>query len=555
MSVRRAAVAMLALAGLAVALVGLVAREATADPSVSAPRFSVRGWVGVTQTGAPVLACPDPACTAPALVDVDSDPTTADSSRATLTVPAGATVAWTGLDWSGDLGVNGECAGAATSPSSPGTQPATSTPPASPSPSPGASGSSSPSSSPTPASASPHHVDIGLERPAKGRSVAPTMVSTQTLSASRAGQVEVSVGDQPYLTITATSTTSLVGPAGTAGYHAYADITSLIRPFGGRSTATTLSLTVGGVEAASGPGCVGGWVVTLVYSFPNGPDGTFAPRLSTLSVYSASLSTAGGTNPVDLTRPPAPSGSSASSVSAPAGGLLATALLASRPGLVVSLNGVAAGVGAGSAPTLGFSTGTVLLGDLGPRLTLGASGPSGFVAAVVALATDLAAPDALSMSASFNPPAAAVGSVVALTLSVTNSADLPDPNVSVSVALPMGLSLAQPDPSFDPASGVWMVGTLAGHATATLTLEVRVGLPGQYATAARVALPQAGAGVVADLVAESVSSDAPVGTLGQAAGGRGAGPAPIAPGILIGVGLFALGLVLLLLVALRRRVV
>jgi hypothetical protein len=100
-----------------------------------------------------------------------------------------------------------------------------------------------------------------------------------------------------------------------------------------------------------------------------------------------------------------------------------------------------------------------------------------------------------------------------------------------------------------------MVGTLAGHATATLTLEVRVGLPGQYATAARVALPQAGAGVVADLVAESVSSDAPVGTLGQATGGRGAGLAPIAPGILIGVGLFALGLVLLLLVALRRRVV
>jgi large repetitive protein len=107
-SLRGAAIALVA------AIVLISVAPAHADRAF-APRFSANQPGDITIVANSVLTCPDPpsaACTTArnggagndndfsmTNIDVDSDPSTPNSSRATLAMPAGAKVLWAGLYW------------------------------------------------------------------------------------------------------------------------------------------------------------------------------------------------------------------------------------------------------------------------------------------------------------------------------------------------------------------------------------------------------------------------------------------------------------------------
>src|SRR5688500_3372534 len=68
-------------------------------------RYAASGPLDAQRAGAAVLGCEasDGRCDTKRWVDVDGDPSTFNSSRATVTVPAGATVDQAALYWGGDL--------------------------------------------------------------------------------------------------------------------------------------------------------------------------------------------------------------------------------------------------------------------------------------------------------------------------------------------------------------------------------------------------------------------------------------------------------------------
>ena len=81
------------------------------------PRYSINAPGDIVLIGNTVVTCaPSAACTAAqngtgvnndfnaVHVDVDGDPTTFNSSTATLAIPATASVRWAGLYWSGEKG-------------------------------------------------------------------------------------------------------------------------------------------------------------------------------------------------------------------------------------------------------------------------------------------------------------------------------------------------------------------------------------------------------------------------------------------------------------------
>src|SRR5262245_18593212 len=86
------------------------------DPAGLTARYAGRGWLGIAQADASSVGS-----------DVDSDQSTVNSSQATLTLPAGATVVWAGLHWGGDQATRTDgspprCAGAS-DPATPPTAP------------------------------------------------------------------------------------------------------------------------------------------------------------------------------------------------------------------------------------------------------------------------------------------------------------------------------------------------------------------------------------------------------------------------------------------------
>src|SRR5262245_3912883 len=175
------------------------------DPAALTARYAGQGWLGIVQADASSVGS-----------DVDSDPSTVNSSSATLSVPAGAQVEWAGLHWGGDQATHADgspprCAG---------------------------------SSDPATAAPAPDH----------------------------SGAVLVSINNSPYQTVNAVD----VARAGTA-FQAYADLTAALRPASGRAQPTNLAVTVANIQVATGPGCAGGWSLMLVYGYPNGPDKNSAP--------------------------------------------------------------------------------------------------------------------------------------------------------------------------------------------------------------------------------------------------------------------------------------
>jgi large repetitive protein len=86
----------------------------------------------------------------------------------------------------------------------------------------------------------------------------------------------------------------------------------------------------------------------------------------------------------------------------------------------------------------------------------------------------------LQLVKTVNNPAPNVGDTVTFTLTLTNGGPDPATGAVVSDLLPAGLTFVGATPgqgTYDPATGVWTVGTLAGGAAATLTIDARVSGP------------------------------------------------------------------------------
>jgi uncharacterized repeat protein (TIGR01451 family) len=169
----------------------------------------------------------------------------------------------------------------------------------------------------------------------------------------------------------------------------------------------------------------------------------------------------------------------------------------------------------------------------------------------------------LPITATFAPTTVAVGAVAQLTLTVKNNSDLPDPGVAVTAPLPAQVTLVADNPEYEAGSGVWSVGTLAPHAAASLILSVRANSSGSFSSSARVTASAFGvsqaAPVMATIVAETVTlpptDDSDTTTqLPAAIGQPGSDIIGLPPGgVIFGIGLFGLGLVLLLVLMVRRR--
>ncbi|MFB9063493.1 hypothetical protein ACFFUQ_05615, partial [Flavobacterium branchiarum] len=87
-------------------------------------------------------------------------------------------------------------------------------------------------------------------------------------------------------------------------------------------------------------------------------------------------------------------------------------------------------------------------------------------------------------------PNPAVGSTVTFSLAATNNGPSDGTGVTVTDLLPAGYtyisSVAPIGTSYDPASGKWNIGTLAGETTATLTITATVNKTGPYANSASI---------------------------------------------------------------------
>ncbi|MGE5156168.1 MAG: DUF11 domain-containing protein [Betaproteobacteria bacterium] len=456
------------------------------DPVGLTARYAGRGWLGIVQADAGSTGS-----------DVDSDQSTVNSSRASLTVPAGATVEWAGLHWGGDQATRTDgspprCAGAS---------------------------------------------DLA----------APPAAPDQT------GAVAVSVNNSPYQTVNAVD----VAHSGTA-FQAYADVTAALRPLSGQAQPTNLAVTVANVQIATGPGCAGGWSLMLVYAFPNGPDKTSAPIYQSVGVYDALLPAGATANLGGLVAP------ARGPVNA---GLTGAVLIGGIPvGLTLggqALPNVAAG--GYQAVTTGLPGGSIPDGTASTGLTVSGGGES-YAGAVLAVGIALPISVSLPVSATFSPTTVAVGAMAQLTVTVKNDGDVPDAGVVVTAPLPTGMSLAANAAGYDPSTGAWNVGTVQPHTTATLALSVRVDASGSFSSSARVTgtavplnqnpppAPSTATIVVETIVAptQTDSGNQPAGLDQPVAPPARGWPMPPGP-ILFGIGLFGLGLLILLIILVQRR--
>nr|BFE51512.1 DUF11 domain-containing protein [Saccharothrix mutabilis subsp. capreolus] len=154
--------------------------------------------------------------------DVDSDPTTFNSSTAQATIPPGATVKYARLNWSGMLPTNtNSCLGGAAT--------------------------------------------YG------GRP--PGSADTQP--------VRLSVGSAPPIDFAPDHYASVAAGTTPGHYAAYADVTSA---FANAPTGTALDLTVGNIWGFEGANCTAGWSIDIVYEYPE-PDPTYAPNKRNVYLY------------------------------------------------------------------------------------------------------------------------------------------------------------------------------------------------------------------------------------------------------------------------------
>jgi uncharacterized repeat protein (TIGR01451 family) len=474
-----------------------------ADPIALTPRHTAQGWVDLVQAGASVLGCPEGATACldrsdPSVptgwVDVDADPSTVNSSRAVLVLPAGAAVNWAGLYWGGERGAP-RCAAA---------------PPAA------------------------------------------------------ADQVRLAIGTSAYTAIAASSLTEV---AGGAAFQAYADITALLGPAAGSTE--PVPLTVANVQVAQGPGCTGGWTVLVAYSYPEGPEDQHPATYRTIAVYDAVVDLAGGT-PQELRLDRLATGT--------ADARLTSALLFAGPSVDLGLGGAAVArsgdgvTGVSGVPGSGYHLATSpvpgeSVADSSATLTLAA--PSGaYVGAVLGLSRLLPVKVDLSVSTSLTPTSLSVGSDATLKVTVRNDSDVRATGVAVALRLPAGLTLTAGVARYDAGRGVWGVGSVPARGSASLVLPLRVLSAGPLTAAAEVSSshlpdldssPGDGQPDQDDLssVALTVPSPTAPATSAQA---QAAVPSPsampwsrFAPAALIGIGLVALGLLMLLIVVVRGR--
>ena len=459
----------------------MVPGRAAVEPSGFTPRFTGKGWLGLAHAEASVVGS-----------DVDTDPSTVNSSRAPLTIPPHAVVQWAALHWAGDQATRADgsparCAGS-------------------------------------------------------GEPAVPPVVPSSP--------VQLSIADSPYQTV---SPGDLSRPPGRSGFQAYADVTGLLKPLGGKDSAVPVAIMVGGVPVATGPGCTGGWSIVVVYGYPSGPEPTYAPAYGSLAVFDPVLPS-GAIAPLNGLLTPA---------TGPVTAAVMSSLLAGGPPVGLAVNG---GPLAGGAESAGYQVSTAALSPAAGSTTAllaVTGGPDSFAATVVSVAAGLPARVSLPVTAAFAPDHVAVGAASQLTVTVANNSDIASGGVQVTVPLPAGATLLGGDPAYDAATGVWKVGTLAAHGTATLNLNVRVNVPGSLTSSAKVtasSIEQTGpataakATVQADVVA---SVPSPPGDVTQDAGlNPGTGRDGLwqqSPGILIGSGVFGLGLLMFLIIVLRRR--
>jgi uncharacterized repeat protein (TIGR01451 family) len=430
-----------------------------------------------------------------------------NSSRAVLTIPPGASVDWVGLYWTGDRGTR--------------------------------AGDAAARCDAAPESATP-----------------PTLPPAP----DKANQVKLSAGGKPYAAVTANALTAVNGANGGTGFQAYLDITSLVRPAAPSTAAVAIDLVVAELQVASGPGCGGGWAAVLAYSYPNGPDKTYAPDFRSVAVYDGTLPvTAGQRQDIAL------DGTKASTQDGPKP-RLSSALFASGQALDVN----ALSFGSAPVPRTGAGVTTVTFGTgyqqataplpadaVVPGAALGVTPVrNAFVTGVLALTTPLPVKVNLSVTSSVNPASAPVGTKTTLTVTVTNDSDVPASGVKVVVALPAGLRQVTEADGYD--NGVWSAGSVTAHGSAALSLSVVVEDTGDLVSTAKITasdLPnQNSPNQTASVTVTAAPTATPVTATPSSesvVSSENVRLPRIAPAILYGIGLFLLGLLLLSLAVVR----
>jgi uncharacterized repeat protein (TIGR01451 family) len=510
-------------------------------------RFASQGWAGFLQTGAAVLTCPapDPApgCAAPtdaaapthaaptgaaalknaapaptaSWIDVDADASTANSNTAFLTLPPGASVDWAGLTWGGDRG-----------------------------------GSTATAAPPNP---------------------------------DRADRVQFSINDGPYIEVTSSSLIDVTAPDGRHGFQAQADVTAMVRPLTSPAHAVPIAVTVADIQVAEGVGYVGGWAMTVAYSYPDGPNGRYAPQYRTLVVADGALALpAGVTQQVRIDALALPRDD-------PPDARIGLAVLASDttagPHMVgvepvVTGSGAVAGsaavAGPGASPagpaTAGYRVQAANLPTASLHATsavLNARSPrGGYLAATVVVTARMSVRVDLALTASVVPDTVPVGGTAVVTVCVRNGSPVPATGVRVAAPLPDGVVMVTSTPSYDARSGVWQVGSVPAHGSLVLSLRVRVERAGTLDATTEVSsadLPDVDS-TPNDRAADE--DDLAVIRLSATEASQG-GPSPVAGAVvadgtdeggswpslastlLIGSGLFLLGLVMALVLVLRHE--
>jgi uncharacterized repeat protein (TIGR01451 family) len=511
-------------AGLAAALVLSPAPGASAAFGVAATsltlRHSAQGWVDLVQAGAAVLACPDGAL--PCLdrsdpgvpttwVDTDGDPSTVNSSRAELAMPPGAAVNWAGLYWGGDRGTRGD----------------------------------------------------GAPR----CEAAPDSAQPATPAPGEANQVGVAIGDAAYTAVSAAALTDVSGGGGSAAFQAYADVTALLGSAAG-SEPSAIAITVANVQVARGPGCVGGWTVVVAYSYPSGPDPTYAPAYRSVAIYDGAVGLAAGTA-ADLTLDRLVTGTQDAR--------LTTALLFADRSVEPTIAGAAvprsgpgvSGVSGVPGPGYHLATSPVARDAVAANTATVSvtAGQNSYLGAVLGLSRVLPVTVDLSVATALTPTTLAVGDDATLKVSVRNDSEVRATGVAVTLRLPQGMTLTEGRPGYDAGTGVWAVGSVPAGGSVDLTLPLRVVSPGNLTTAAEISashLPDPdsspGDGAVGqdDLAEVAVTVPTAPSATSEPAQAVVSPPSRtpwsrFAPAALFGVGLVALGLLLLLIVVVRGR--
>jgi Domain of unknown function DUF11 len=521
-------------------------------------RFSIQTWGDLEYAGAPILACPggavgcpggpdepasprgpadgEPGIASPVpnnWVDVDGQSATINSSSSPVLVPPGARIAWAGLYWTADLGLDDST---------------------------GPGG--------VPRAGQPAHCD----GPA-----GPTATAVAPPRPDLANRVLFRVDGGPYRPVTASAFTEVRSAGGSTGFQAYADVTDLLRPAAAPVAPTPVILTVADLQAAQGEGCGGGWTVVTAYSYPDGPNPIYAPQYRSLVVFDGVAPVfAGATADLALTGIVAPAGSLA-----PAGNLgpirLSGALRGSGQSSLateLAVNGRPAPAPAPTAPPgLGYRrfattvpAGAITSGSTAAIVGLTPSG-DGYLAAVLGMSTPVPVRVDLTLRGTVEPATVAVGQEAKLTLTVQDEASVPAGGVIVATRLPAGLAIIGAPKEFDRGTGLWRVGEVPGDGAVSLTLRVRLEAPGSLIATAEVA-----ASAVPDLDSTPGNRNADdddevaltvTGTLAGAGSQPGPDHRPLAardrsgsgplPAVLIGIGIFLLGAVLLIVAVVRSR--